>query len=230
MSRFWHSIAVGLVGMLSVGTVAAVPDTLAQRLQACTACHGAQGKATSDGYYPRIAGKPADYLYNQLIHFRDGRRNHPAMVYMVRNQPEAYLREIAQYFSDQHLPYPAPQAGDLDARASARGEQLVRKGDAAQGLPACMQCHGPRLTGMLPAAPGLLGLPRDYLYAQLSNWRNGRRQAATPDCMARVAKALSQDDLVTVASWLSTQPVPVESQPAVAASKPLPLACGSLPQ
>jgi cytochrome c553 len=30
----------------------------------------------------RIAGKPAGYLYNQLLNFRDGRRNYPLMTYI----------------------------------------------------------------------------------------------------------------------------------------------------
>jgi hypothetical protein len=32
-----------------------------------------RGPRRADGYYPRIAGKPAGYLYNQLLNFRDGR-------------------------------------------------------------------------------------------------------------------------------------------------------------
>ena len=43
-------------------------DSIAQRSLACTHCHGAQGRAAPDGYYPRLAGKPAGYLYNQLLH------------------------------------------------------------------------------------------------------------------------------------------------------------------
>jgi cytochrome c553 len=37
---------------------------------ACTLCHGKEGVAGTDGYYPRIAGKPAGYLYQQLLNFR----------------------------------------------------------------------------------------------------------------------------------------------------------------
>ncbi|MCB2071660.1 MAG: cytochrome C, partial [Ottowia sp.] len=33
-------------------------DDMAQRTLACTACHGEQGRAGPDGYYPRLAGKP----------------------------------------------------------------------------------------------------------------------------------------------------------------------------
>jgi cytochrome c553 len=43
---------------------------MADRMAACTACHGKEGRATADGYYPRIAGKPEGYLLNQLQSFR----------------------------------------------------------------------------------------------------------------------------------------------------------------
>ncbi len=55
------------------------PDTMAARVLACASCHGAEGEGTSDVYFPRLAGKPAGYLYNQLVAFRDGRRKYPPM-------------------------------------------------------------------------------------------------------------------------------------------------------
>lgn len=58
-------------------------DSLAQRVLACTACHGREGRAAPDGYHPRIAGKPALYLFNQLVNFREGRRRYAPMVYLV---------------------------------------------------------------------------------------------------------------------------------------------------
>ena len=30
----------------------------------------------------------------------------------------------------------------------------------------CASCHGAAMTGVAPAVPGLLGLPRDYVLAQ----------------------------------------------------------------
>jgi len=41
-------------------TSRSVPDTLSQRLLACTICHGSEGRASAGGHQPRIAGKPAD--------------------------------------------------------------------------------------------------------------------------------------------------------------------------
>ena len=49
------------------------PDTMEARLLACAACHGEQGQGTDNDYFPRLAGKPAGYLMNQLVAFRDGR-------------------------------------------------------------------------------------------------------------------------------------------------------------
>ena len=67
-------------------------------------------------------------------------------------------------------------------------------GDAAAGktkAAACASCHGTALMGILPSTPALLGLPRDYLAAQLGAWQTGLRRAHAPDCMGRIAKALT---------------------------------------
>lgn len=206
---------------------AAAPDDMAQRMQACVACHGKEGRATNAGYFPRIAGKPAGYLYNQLVHFRDGQRRHATMAYLVDHMSDAYLREIAQYFADLDLPYPPPQTTGAAPAVLARGEQLVRHGDAQRGIPACAQCHGASMTGVNPSMPGLLGLPRDYVLAQFGAWRSGVRHAAQPDCMGEIARRLAPEDVTAAAVWLSSQPVPSGPLPAGALPAKLPLACGS---
>jgi cytochrome c553 len=134
-------------------------------------------------YFPRIAGKPAGYLYNQLTNFRDGRRQYPLMTWMVQHLSDDYLHEIADYFSTQHLPAPVLDRASLPAAELERGRQLVTRGDTALKVPACIACHGERLSGALPAIPGLVGLPRDYINAQFGAWRNGSRHALAPDCM-----------------------------------------------
>ncbi|MDB5776943.1 MAG: putative cytochrome c4 [Herbaspirillum sp.] len=216
-------------GMANAQTPAAagakIPDTIEQRAAACIVCHGKQGRAGSDGYYPRIAGKPAGYLYNQLINFRGGQRKYPVMAALIANMSDDYLRELAQFFSDQHPPYPEPQPSAVNAEQLARGQQLVTKGGGK--APACVACHGAALTGVAPTIPGLIGLPRDYLLAQLGAWKNGSRHSAAPDCMAQVVQDLSGADISDAASWLAAQRVPADARPMTALPDKLPLACGS---
>jgi cytochrome c553 len=211
----------------------AAPDTLEHRLLACTSCHArtdAQGAPGREDYFPRIAGKPAGYLYNQLVNFREGRRQYPLMTYMVEHMPDAYLREIAGYFAAQHLPAAPPAPAAAPPEVLERGRQLATQGDAGLKIPACMACHGHRLTGVAPAIPGLVGLPRDYINAQFGAWRNKVRRAHAPDCMATIAARLTIADVSAVSSWLAAQPMPADARPADSIVRPLPLACGSAPE
>lgn len=223
-------ILVPLALALSAWAAQAAPpfeDTMAQRTQACSACHGREGRAGPDGYYPRIAGKPAGYLYNQLLNFRDGRRHYGLMTGLLDPLSDGYLQEIAQHFASLELPYPAPGAAKVSAAQLQRGEVLARQGDAALKIPACVQCHGSALTGVQPNTPGLLGLPRDYLNAQLGAWRTGQRRAHAPDCMAQIAKQLSPEDLAAVSGWLAAQALPADTKPAARLPQPPAIACGS---
>ena len=206
---------------------AVLPDTMEQRVIACTSCHAKdQGQ---DAFFPRISGKPAGYLYNQLINFREGRRQYPLMTYMVDHLPDAYLREIADYFSTQHLKAPPIQPSTVSQAVLERGKQLVTQGDKAIKVPACIACHGEKLTGVAPAIPGLAGLPRDYVNAQFGAWKNHVRRANAPDCMAEIASRLSLNDVAAISSWLGARPLPADLAPATFVARPLPLACGSSP-
>ena len=221
-----------LAAMLAAGTgvLAASPvfeDSMAQRTLACSACHGKEGRAGPDGYYPRIAGKPAGYLYNQLLNFRDGRRHYGLMTRLMDPLSDAYLLEIAQYFAGLDVPYVQPQARANSPALLQQGRALAMQGDSQRKIPACAQCHGEALTGVQPNTPGLVGLPRDYLSSQLGAWRTGQRRAHAPDCMADIARKLTLDDISAVATWLAVQVPAAGSKPADALPRPSEIACGS---
>ena len=147
-------------------------DTMAQRVLACTGCHGAQGRAAPDGYYPRIAGKPAGYLYNQLLNFRDGRRHYALMNGLLAPLNDAYLREIAEHFaSPRDSLSAAGAAGEPRAtrnarsphgwspkatrRAACRLHRLPRPRDDRHARPSCPACSACRATTSTPSsAPG----------------------------------------------------------------------------
>src|SRR4029079_16385173 len=96
-----------------------------------------------------------------------------------------------------------------------------------QGIPACVACHGARLTGMQPGIPGLVGLRSAYITAQLTRWRVGSRQAAEPDCMKRIVSRLAERDIAAVAAWLARQDAPADASPESPTLVRLPRACGS---
>jgi cytochrome c553 len=222
------ALCLGFLLPAFAGAAPVLADTLEQRLAPCMSCH--QVKDRNDAFFPRLAGKPAGYLYNQLQNFREGRRQYPMMSYMVEQLPDAYLREIAQFYSDQHPPYPAPQPNSATPAMVERGRVLALHGDPARKIPACVACHGAQLTGVAPAIPGLVGLPRDYINAQFGAWKNKARKAHAPDCMAEVADRLSEADVAAVSGWLALQPADAAARPAASLPQPLPLKCGGVPQ
>ncbi len=214
------SVCRKVIGMLVgcfilAGHALASDADMAERTRACTHCHGEQGKAGPDGYYPRLAGKPAGYLYNQLQNFKQRRRHYDLMTRLIDPLSDDYLRDMAEYFSGLKVPYPAPtlQTESVSADVLARGKKFALEGDPRSNVPACAACHGSKLTGATPNIPGLLGLPLDYLNAQLGAWQTGARKAHAPDCMAQVAKGLRNDDLMAVTHFLARQALPADASP-----------------
>jgi cytochrome c553 len=206
-----------------------IPDTVQQRVAACTACHGVHGEGSADShFFPRLAGKPANYLARQLRYFQSGQRKYAPMQYIVQPLSPAYMHEIADYFSSQQVPYQRSAVPVLSAAVFQRGEQIVTHGNPAAQLPACESCHGRQLTGVEPNIPGLVGLPYDYVSSQLGSWRTGTRTSAAPDCMAQIANRLSPDDITAVSAWLASQQPPADAHAQPAGSVKPPLTCGVL--
>jgi cytochrome c553 len=231
--RHLAPLAFLLIAVLPPTTVhaqAATPfaDTIEQRMQACAGCHGARGAGLPDVVFPRIAGQPADYLLAQLKAFRDGTRTYAPMNFLTARLSDAYLAEIAEWFSRQTAD---PQVverrrgASFDRASADAGERLVRQGRPHDQVPACVACHGTSLggsTGPDGSIPGLAGLPRDFLTEQVGSWKSGAHRSPEPNCMAAIAKRLTGDDIAAAATWLSLQapaaPVPRDA--------PLPVPCG----
>ena len=215
-------------GVVHASDVAS-PDGISDRIKACAACHGERGRTEAEVYYPSIAGKPAGYLYAQLLNFRDGRRSNAAMQAMLGVLSDDYLRAMAAYYAAQEPVLSAPDTNFATAAKRETGRKLVLDGDPKRDIPRCSACHGEALTGAAPAVPGLLGLRPEYLSAQIGAWRVGVRHAAAPDCMATIAQRLSQDEIDAVTAWIASQPYPRDHQPPPPLTAKLPLRCGSVP-
>lgn len=206
-----------------------IPDTMEARVQACTGCHGPQGRGVENVYFPRLAGKPAGYLYNQLVAFRDGRRKYVPMNYLLAYLPDAYLMRMAEHFASLNPPPLAQPRVDRPAQLLRDGQRIVTEGVPGKKIPACIACHGAELGGREPGIPGLLGLRADYVSAQLGAWRYGVRTALAPDCMQFIASSLSEPEVGAVSAYLASLPV-TTTRPIKQPGVRLPLACGSQPQ
>ena len=205
-------------------------DTMEARVQPCAACHGAQGQGVvNKDEFPRLAGKPAGYLYNQLVAFRSGRRHYTPMNFLLEFLPDPYLHAMADYFAAQRPQLPPRAIPIVSKDVLALGQSIVMRGDSGRDIPACAGCHGSLFTGMEPVIPGLLGLKPSYISAQLGAWRYGTRTAAAPDCMQIVAARLTEADVTAVAAWLSTLPSPDNPTPVPRGTLAMPLACGTEP-
>lgn len=202
---------------------------MAARVLACAPCHGPVGQGSINETFPRLSGKPAGYLYNQLVAFRDGRRRYAPMNYLLEFQPDPTLQAMADFFAAQHPPLPQPALPIVSAALLTLGQSLAEHGDPARGIPACSTCHGPAYAGMEPGIPGLVGLQPSYISAQLGGWRYGTRTAIAPDCMQVVAGHLTETDVTAVSAWLASIAASAGTTPAPAGSNPMPMACGSEP-
>ena len=174
-------------------------------------CHlpGPEDKEGRDAYYPRIAGKPEGYLFNQLRNFRDGRRHYRPMALLLEGLPDQYLRDMAAYFASLKQAFPPPEPMTLLACRSRTGPQAYHSGRPRAGkFPPASNAMVKDLMGTAPFIPGLLGLPRVYIIAQFGNWQNGGlMRGQTPDCMSEIAKQLTTDEASAIATWLAAQPV-----------------------
>src|SRR6186997_1068532 len=133
ISRLLRNVILAASALPAHAQQEAVPfykalDSVEARVQGCVTCHGQSGQGTSNEYFPRIAGKPAAYLYNQLVAFRDGKRVYPPMNYLVAYLPDAYLKDIAEHFAKERPPFRAKQQTTAAASEISRGATLANSG------------------------------------------------------------------------------------------------------
>ena len=64
----------------------------------CAACHGPDGISLND-LWPNLKGQKKAYLIKQIKAFRDGDRQDPTMLPMVKPLSDADIENIAEYYS-----------------------------------------------------------------------------------------------------------------------------------
>jgi cytochrome c553 len=165
----------------------------------CSACHGANGISLSP-LWPNLAGQSAPYIVAQLEDFKEGSRVDPLMTPQAMNLSEEDMADLAVYF--ESLPAAAQAVADVERLD--RAEALWRGGNAAEGVAACLACHGPTGKGNPAAAfPALAGQHAAYSAKQLREYAAGTRITdGKTRIMRDIAERLSPEDIDALAAYL----------------------------
>lgn len=167
--------------------------------QLCQGCHGVVGLSVED-LIPNLAGQYAVYLTKQVHNYQTFERKHQIMNAMAQTTSEEELLDISAYFASQK------QMKGNGKGESQIAKNLFLKGDSARNILACVSCHGENGKGKTPADstyPVIGGQHRQYLRAQLINWRAGERANSPGNVMNTVTKSLTDAEIETLAEYIS---------------------------
>lgn len=162
----------------------------------CAACHGPEGNSPTP-MYPKLAGQHAGYTVDQLEAYKSGDRRNAVMQGMAAPLSEQDMMDIAAFYAAREI-----EPGVADESRVDRGQSLYRGGDAEEGIPACIACHGPTGRGM-PATgyPAIGGQHAQYVAMQLEFYASGERLDPN-GVMNSIADRLSEEDIQAVSSYV----------------------------
>lgn len=176
------------------------PEAGQAKSATCAACHGADGNSTV-AMWPKIAGQHEQYLNHHITLIRDGQRPVPEMMGIVAGLTDEDIADLSAYFASQ-----AVSPGVADESLVALGEQLYRAGNAEEGVPACIACHGPAGEGNpYIGYPSLAAQHATYTAAMLAKFRDGTQWGendANSAVMVGVARRLSDEEIQAVSSYI----------------------------
>ena len=96
-----RNAAIALAMAASAAAHAAQAEDIAAgrlKAQTCAVCHGPLGVATHP-QAPNLAGQPMNYLIEQLMAFRAGKRRYEMMDLMAKPLSDNDIEQIALWFS-----------------------------------------------------------------------------------------------------------------------------------
>lgn len=190
-----------MVVAAALGLVVSLPaaaDRPAEQIvrEACKKCHGFTG-LSSEPEFPKLAGQNVDYLTRQMANFKTGVRTSKRMQRKVEDLTGGEMRALAEYFSAQEMiPERAGRAPLIEA-----GRRIYYTGKPADGVAACVTCHGPDGRGAM-YLPRLAGQHAQYLRSQLIAFREHSRSSPNM-VMHTVVETISDADIEAVAEFLS---------------------------
>ena len=198
-------------GAASSAPVAYVPNPAAGKslyelgdasrsIGACIGCHGSEGNSEVL-IYPNLANQHPEYIAKQLMNFKHKDRVNYAMNQFAGSMTQDDIADMAAYFAD-----PAAVANVVSRRvmpaAPVTAEVIAGKAKAAT----CAACHGADGNSPVAIYPKLAGQSADYIVKQLQEFKAGTRKDPV---MGPMAAALSEQDMLEIASYYAAQKISV---------------------
>ena len=168
----------------------ATAETIAEKVEICAGCHGADGKPV-DKTTPVIWGQLEGYIYIQLRDFKRGDRKNDIMQPIASAFEKDDMLAIAAYFAQK--PWP-----DLGQPRSPK--DVARKAVDAEHSVGCTGCHLEQFQGT-GTTPRLAGQSREYLAKTIADFRT-RARGNNPG-MSDLMIATPTDDLAALSEYLA---------------------------
>ena len=179
-----------LVFLLAAVPWAAHAQSVADKAQACAACHGDNG-IPADKSWPVIWGQYQGYLYLQLRDFKSGARKSDVMGPVAQDLSRDDMLAIALHFSQK----PWPDLRQPRAASAAAGQAAQTNTSVG-----CTGCHQEGFMGE-GTQPRLAGQSGDYLLNTMLDFRT-RARGNNPG-MTDLMNATPEDDLKAMAAYLA---------------------------
>jgi len=161
-------------------------------VQQCSMCHGAQG--ASEANAPNLAGQYPEVVIKQLLDYKHGSRGGSFMQTLARNLSDRNIGDLASYYDSLPKARTAPARYD-ETSAPA----LVRVGDPLRNIAPCIGCHGG--SDHKFGAPWLEGMPKEYLVAQLKDFRTEARRNDSHAQMRNMTRQMTPAEIEQVADF-----------------------------
>lgn len=188
-----------------------IDGVAASTWEACTRCHGRDGRGRGKGAFPRLAGQKREYFLQSLRAYADGNRHsglmQPVAAVLSKDAMESLADHFASLPADNMVMLEPDQSSGLDDRseALARGRSIAADGIPDRNVASCVDCHGPRDLPTAKLYPRLAGQYANYLALQLELFQEGRRGGTrSAHLMDPVVKGLTAENIRDVAAYYAS--------------------------
>ena len=185
-----QSILISLAAVGSVLPGVALGQTIEEKAQICSSCHGEAG-IPQEKTTPIIWGQNEGYLYLNLRDFNRGTRKNDQMSPIAADLSKDDMKALAAYFSKKKWPQvdqPAPP------------KDVAGKAQTAIGSVGCTSCHLDQFQGDGTTAR-LAGQQQPYLKKTMLDFRD-RSRANNPG-MSDLMNSIKPEDIDAISQYLA---------------------------